>query len=87
MIPAEDAFTLKDEGNKAFAEHDWPRAVECYTQAIALNDKEPSFYCNRAQVHHYSSFQQVMWLTAQLGKYKARGIWLRGGRCYQGHRA
>ena len=43
-------MTLKNEGNKAFAAHDWPKAVDFYTQAIELNDKEPTFFTNRAQV-------------------------------------
>lgn len=46
----EAATALKLEGNKAFAKHDWPNALERYTEAIALNDKDPSFFCNRAQV-------------------------------------
>jgi len=41
---------LKNEGNKAFAAHDWPKAIEFYTQAIELDDKQPTFYANRAQV-------------------------------------
>ena len=43
-------MALKNEGNKAFAAHDWPKAVDLYSQAIQLNDKEPTFYTNRAQV-------------------------------------
>lgn len=46
----EAATALKAQGNKAFAQHDWPKAVDFYTQAIEKYDKEPSFYCNRAQV-------------------------------------
>lgn len=41
---------MKQKGNTAFANHDWPTAVDFYTQAIEKNDKDPSFYCNRAQV-------------------------------------
>lgn len=47
---ADAATALKQQGNKAFAEHDWPTAVEFYTQAIDKYDKEPSFFSNRAQV-------------------------------------
>lgn len=46
----EQAVTFKNEGNKAFAAHDWLKAIELYTKAIELNDKEPTFYTNRAQV-------------------------------------
>lgn len=46
----EAATALKTQGNKAFAQHEWPTAVDFYTQAIEKYDKEPSFYCNRAQV-------------------------------------
>jgi serine/threonine-protein phosphatase 5 len=45
----EAATALKLKGNKAFAEHDWPRAIDWYTQAIEKNDKDASFFCNRAQ--------------------------------------
>jgi serine/threonine-protein phosphatase 5 len=46
----EAATALKVQGNKAFAQHDWPTAIDFYTQAVAKYDKEPSFFCNRAQV-------------------------------------
>lgn len=45
-----DAVELKNKGNEAFKNRDWPTALEFYTQAIELNDKEPSFFTNRAQV-------------------------------------
>ncbi|KAI9857002.1 MAG: hypothetical protein M1824_005034 [Vezdaea acicularis] len=51
MASAEEAVALKQKGNKAFAEHDWPTAIDCYTKAITLNDKDPSFFCNRAQAN------------------------------------
>lgn len=50
MPAADDALSLKDQGNKAFKEHDWVAAISFYTQAIDLNDQEPTFYTNRAQV-------------------------------------
>lgn len=50
MTAEEKATALKQKGNKAFAAHDWPTAIDFYTQAIEANDKDPSFYCNRAQV-------------------------------------
>ena len=46
----ERAAALKDEGNKAFKAHDWAGAIELYSKAIELNNKEPTYYANRAQV-------------------------------------
>jgi hypothetical protein len=48
--PEEKATDLKNQGNKAFAAHDWPTAIDLYTKAIELNSKEPTFWSNRAQV-------------------------------------
>ncbi|KAK5702928.1 Palmitoyl-protein thioesterase 1 [Elasticomyces elasticus] len=48
---AEDAVALKNKGNDAFKAKDWPGAIEYYTKAIELNDKEPSFFTNRAQAN------------------------------------
>ncbi|KAE8150387.1 Metallo-dependent phosphatase-like protein [Aspergillus avenaceus] len=45
----EAATALKVQGNKAFAQHEWPTAVDFYTQAIEKYDREPSFFSNRAQ--------------------------------------
>ncbi|KAH7033003.1 serine/threonine-protein phosphatase 5 [Microdochium trichocladiopsis] len=47
----EQAIEAKNEGNKAFAAHDWNKAVACYDKAIELYDQEPTFYTNRAQAH------------------------------------
>ncbi|RDW89494.1 serine phosphatase-3 [Coleophoma cylindrospora] len=47
----EEAVAFKNQGNKAFAAHDWPTAIECYTKAIELNDKEPTYFSNRAQAN------------------------------------
>ena len=50
---------LKLQGNKAFGQHDWPNAIDFYNQAIEKYDKDPSFFCNRAQVRrddHDSAF-------------------------------
>lgn len=48
--PQEQAVAFKNEGNKAFGAHDWPKAIELYTKAIELNDQEPTFWSNRSQV-------------------------------------
>ena len=47
---AAQAVGFKDQGNKAFAAHDWPAAIEFYTKAIELDPTKPAFYSNRAQV-------------------------------------
>ncbi|MCJ1306962.1 hypothetical protein MMC25_000606 [Agyrium rufum] len=47
----EEAQALKQQGNKAFADHHWLQAVDLYTQAIGLYDKDPLFFCNRAQAN------------------------------------
>jgi serine/threonine-protein phosphatase 5 len=44
------AVELKNEGNKAFSSGDFPSAVELYSKAIELDDKQPAFFTNRAQV-------------------------------------
>lgn len=43
-----EAIALKDQGNAAFKQHDWPSAIDFYTKAIEKNSNEPSFYNNRA---------------------------------------
>jgi serine/threonine-protein phosphatase 5 len=48
--PEEKAVALKNDGNKAFAAHDWVKAIDLYTKAIELDDKQPVYYSNRAQV-------------------------------------
>lgn len=54
MAPsAEDkakAVDLKNKGNEAFKKHDWPTAIDFYCKAIELDDTEPTYYANRAQV-------------------------------------
>ena len=52
MTASEEAVALKQKGNKAFSGHEWLEAINFYDQAIDLYDKDPSFYCNRAQVGH-----------------------------------
>ena len=50
-MPSEkDAIALKQKGNKAVANHEWLNAVDYYTQAIEINDRDATFYCNRSQV-------------------------------------
>ncbi|KAG5973276.1 hypothetical protein E4U58_005408 [Claviceps cyperi] len=48
---SQEAVDLKNQGNKAFASGDYIGAVDFYTKAIKLNDKEATFFTNRAQAH------------------------------------
>ncbi|KAH8598012.1 serine/threonine-protein phosphatase-like protein 5 [Bisporella sp. PMI_857] len=49
--PKEEAVAFKNEGNKAFAAHDWPAAIQSYTKAIELDGSHPTYYSNRAQAN------------------------------------
>ncbi|KAK0101012.1 hypothetical protein ONS96_006243 [Cadophora gregata f. sp. sojae] len=52
MTLSEDqAVAFKNDGNKAFAAHDWPTAIDFYTKAIELDDQKPTYYSNRAQAN------------------------------------
>lgn len=44
------AVELKNQGNDAFKKHAWEAAIESYTKAIQLDDSEPTYFSNRAQV-------------------------------------
>ena len=59
MASPNEAVALKQKGNKAFAEHDWLKAVDFYTQAIKVDGKDPSFYCNRAQVQTQFTIRSI----------------------------
>lgn len=56
----DEAVTFKNEGNKAFAAHDWPKAIDLYTKAIEKDDTVAAYYSNRAQV----SSQKLWWDTS-----------------------
>lgn len=43
------ATTLKNRGNKLYSQKDYPSAIDCYTKALEIADKEEAvFYSNRA---------------------------------------
>lgn len=44
------ATALKNQGNDAFKKHDWPTAIDFYSKAIEVDDTEPTYFANRAQV-------------------------------------
>lgn len=58
--PEEKAVDHKNEGNKFFAAHDWVNAIDCYTKAIELDDKQPTYYSNRAQARFYTAWKQLL---------------------------
>jgi len=49
--PKEQAVAFKNDGNKAFAAHDWLSAIDFYTKAIELDGTQPTYYSNRAQAN------------------------------------
>jgi serine/threonine-protein phosphatase 5 len=58
-MATEEAVAFKNEGNKAFAAHDWPTAIDFYTKAINLDDKQPTYYSNRAQVRSRPAYKHA----------------------------
>lgn len=67
--PQEEAVQLKNKGNEAFKNADWPTAVDFYTKAIEAYDKEPSFYTNRAQVGSLPLTARDRLFTSTAGKH------------------
>lgn len=49
--PQEQAVACKNDGNKAFAAHDWEGAIAAYTKAIELDGTVATYYSNRAQAN------------------------------------
>jgi serine/threonine-protein phosphatase 5 len=58
--PEEQAAAFKTEGNKAFAAHDWNKAIEFYSKAIELNEREPTYWANRAAVRTRASSPRLL---------------------------
>jgi len=58
--PKEQAVAFKNDGNKAFAAHDWLGAIDLYTKAIELDDSASTYYSNRAQVYLRSAHSQLV---------------------------
>jgi hypothetical protein len=81
--PAEQAAAFKTEGNKAFAAHDWNKAIEFYSKAIKLDNTEATYWANRAAVCTPRCFLQVLtpladrvtdWMSLCTGVYQNRGV-------------
>ena len=83
-LDVEAATALKVKGNAAFSAHDWPTAIDFYTQAIEKNDRDASFFANRAQVSIVQMGHETIKLRTWVGKYQARSLWLRYCRCDEG---
>uniref|UniRef100_A0A672LRM1 Small glutamine-rich tetratricopeptide repeat (TPR)-containing, beta n=1 Tax=Sinocyclocheilus grahami TaxID=75366 RepID=A0A672LRM1_SINGR len=47
----ERAEQLKNEGNNHMKEENYSSAVDCYTKAIELDQRNAVYYCNRAAAH------------------------------------
>ena len=48
LSPEQQAAKLKDEGNRFFSVSDFPRATQCYKQALALDPANALLYANMA---------------------------------------
>ncbi|KAJ4472067.1 activator of Hsp70 and Hsp90 chaperone [Lentinula aciculospora] len=46
-----DANALKDQGNKAFATKDWDKAIDLFSQAIAIDGSNHVLYSNRSAAY------------------------------------
>jgi len=53
----QEAIALKNKGNTAVAQKIWQDAIKFYTEAIELDNTDPAFFSNRAQVCHMSQQQ------------------------------
>ncbi|KAI9741933.1 MAG: hypothetical protein M1834_000322 [Cirrosporium novae-zelandiae] len=51
MTDPEAAIAFKQQGNKAFTQHDFTTALDFYTKAIEKNGEDAVLYCNRAQAN------------------------------------
>ncbi|KAG2250391.1 hypothetical protein Bca52824_080527 [Brassica carinata] len=56
----ESAEIAKEKGNQAFKEKQWQKAIGMYSEAIKLNDKNGTYYSNRAAAYlELGSFRQA----------------------------
>ena len=45
------SVTLEYQGNQAYKEKQWEKAIGCYTEAIKLNSRNATYYSNRAAAY------------------------------------
>ncbi|CAN7019319.1 hypothetical protein BRARA_F00419 [Brassica rapa] len=56
----ESAEIAKEKGNQAFKEKQWQKAIGLYSEAIKLNDKNGTYYSNRAAAYlELGSYRQA----------------------------
>jgi len=48
LLTCPQANALKDQGNKAFAAKDWEKAIDLFSQAIAIDPSNHVLYSNRS---------------------------------------
>ncbi|KAG7096593.1 hypothetical protein E1B28_004012 [Marasmius oreades] len=86
-----DANALKDQGNKAFAAKDWDKAIDLFTQAIAIDPKNHVLYSNRSASYAgkkvwtsaLKDAEQCIEVNPQWSKgYARKGAALHGARKY-----
>ncbi|KIK65718.1 hypothetical protein GYMLUDRAFT_367459 [Collybiopsis luxurians FD-317 M1] len=51
LLVMADANALKDQGNKAFAAKDWDKAIDLFSQAIAIDGSNHVLYSNRSAAY------------------------------------
>jgi stress-induced-phosphoprotein 1 len=85
------ANALKDQGNKAFAAKDYDKAIDLFTQAIALNPQNHVLYSNRSAAQAgkkewglaLEDAEQCIKVNPSWGKgYARKGAALHGARRY-----
>ncbi|KAJ7895939.1 activator of Hsp70 and Hsp90 chaperone [Mycena olivaceomarginata] len=85
------APSLKDQGNKAFAAKDYDKAIELFTQAIALDPKNHVLFSNRSAAHAgkrqwadaLTDAEQCVAVNSSWAKgYARKGAALHGARRY-----
>ncbi|KAF7978316.1 hypothetical protein HWV62_927 [Athelia sp. TMB] len=86
-----DANALKDQGNKAFAAKDWDKAIDLFTQAIAIDPKNHVLYSNRSAAQAgkkewslaLEDAEECIKVNPSWGKgYARKGAALHGARRY-----
>ena len=57
----EESLRLKDLGNDLFRQKQYAQAINAYSQAITINQTNPSYFLNRAKCYkELNQFQQML---------------------------